>query len=96
MPATVAVAFSGGRDSLALLHATCRAAQVLDTVAAPTSLPWRALDAAQLLQLQHFAGLYTAHIALEENLVYPRARQSLSAAALQAMSADMVARRSPR
>lgn len=29
MMATVAVAFSGGRDSLALLHATCRAAQVL-------------------------------------------------------------------
>jgi tRNA(Ile)-lysidine synthase len=28
-PATVAVAFSGGRDSLALLHATCRAAQAL-------------------------------------------------------------------
>jgi len=27
--ATVAVAFSGGRDSLALLHATCRAAQAL-------------------------------------------------------------------
>ena len=26
----MAVAFSGGRDSLALLHATCRAAQVLD------------------------------------------------------------------
>ncbi|MDO9285456.1 MAG: tRNA lysidine(34) synthetase TilS [Aquabacterium sp.] len=29
MPHTVAVAFSGGRDSLALLHATCRAAQTL-------------------------------------------------------------------
>jgi len=29
MMATVAVAFSGGRDSLALLHATCRAAQAL-------------------------------------------------------------------
>lgn len=29
MPATVAVAFSGGRDSLALLHATCRSAQAL-------------------------------------------------------------------
>lgn len=29
MPSTVAVAFSGGRDSLALLHATCRAAQTL-------------------------------------------------------------------
>ena len=29
MFATVAVAFSGGRDSLALLHATCRAAQAL-------------------------------------------------------------------
>jgi len=83
-------------DHRAMEQAWIRAAQVLDMVAAPTSLPWQALDAAQLLQLQHFAGLYTAHIALEESLVYPKARESLSAAALQAMSADMVARRSAR
>ena len=83
-------------DHRAMEQAWIPAAQVLDMVAAPTSLPWQALDAAQLLQLQHFAGLYTAHIALEESLVYPKARESLSAAALQAMSADMVARRSAR
>ncbi len=54
---------------------------------------WVPLDAAQTAILQNFAALYGPHIALEEGVVYPRARTLLQGAALSAMTADMVQRR---
>lgn len=50
-------------------------------------------DAAADQVLSDFAGLYDRHVADEDTLVYPAARRSLSATDIQAMSADMMARR---
>ncbi len=81
------------RDHRAMELAWVSAAQVLDTIAQAAATAWQPLSARQTQQLRHFADLYAQHIALEEGVVYPRARTALSAAAVQAMSADMVARR---
>ena len=43
-----------------------------------------------------FAAMYDEHIPLEDGQAYPQARAALDAAALQAMSADMAARRGLR
>ena len=51
------------------------------------------LDAAATQVLSDFAQLYDRHVVDEDTLVYPAARRSLSAADIQAMSADMMARR---
>ncbi len=61
--------------------------------AAVVTAAWKPLDAVQTASLQHFAALYAHHIALEEGLVYPRARAQMTSVALQRMSADMVQRR---
>jgi hemerythrin-like domain-containing protein len=46
-----------------------------------------------VLALTHFASLYGQHIADEERLAFPAARQHASADALTAMSMDMAQRR---
>lgn len=51
------------------------------------------LDAAQEADIAHFIGLYGEHIRLEEEAVYPAARQRLDEAALQRMGAEMARRR---
>ena len=43
-----------------------------------------------------FAAMYDEHIPLEDDQAYPQARAALDAASLQAMSADMAARRGLR
>lgn len=55
-----------------------------------------ALDPAQTLALDRFAALYGQHIVHEEGLAYPAAQAALSAAAVQTMAADMMARRGVR
>ena len=54
---------------------------------------WQPLDATQTASLQKFVALYGPHIETEEGVVYPRARALLQGTDLQAMSADMVNRR---
>lgn len=84
------------RDHRAMEAAWSLAAGVLQQIAQASATTWQPLNAAQTADLQGFACLYDQHIALEEALVYPQARAALSAPALQAMSADMVQRRSHR
>lgn len=54
------------------------------------------LSVAQTAALAHFGGLYTQHMAREEGLAYPGALVQLTAADLQHMSQDMMARRGVR
>jgi hemerythrin-like domain-containing protein len=51
------------------------------------------LDVAANQVLADYAALYDRHVEDEDKLVYPAARQLLSADAVHAMSADMMARR---
>jgi len=71
----------------ALLHSVAQA----DGCAA-----WAGWDATAQATLTTFRNLYLAHIPLEESLVYPAAQGVLDADALQAMSAEMQARRRAR
>lgn len=57
---------------------------------------WAGWDAAARETLTNFRDLYTAHIPLEESLAYPAAQNLLDQGAVQAMSADMQARRRAR
>jgi hemerythrin-like domain-containing protein len=87
-------------DHRAMEAAWGPAAAVLQCIASGAAseagCAWPPLTAAQTASLQKFADLYGPHIALEEGVVYPRARALLSAEALLAMSADMVRRRTNR
>lgn len=67
----------------------------LTTVAQDTSGTLQ-LSAEQTAALDHFGGLYAQHIVREEGLAYPGALAQLSAADLQHMSHDMMARRGVR
>ena len=84
------------RDHRAMEVAWARAAMVLEQVKNASGVKWKPLDAAQTADLQAFASLYASHIALEEGVVYPRARAVLPADALKDMSTDMVQRRMTR
>lgn len=66
---------------------------VLERIARPATGPWQPLDTAEEAALDGFASLYTSHIEAENRLIYPAAQQALTPAQLQAMSADMMARR---
>lgn len=73
---------------------------VLERIARPpaedraSSQPrWQPLAASEEAALDGFASLYASHIEAENNLIYPAAQQALPPAQLQAMSADMMARR---
>ncbi len=55
-----------------------------------------ALDAAQRDTLRAFSSLYDRHIATEEQVAYPAARQRLDGDALAVMSDDMMRRRGVR
>lgn len=84
-------------DHRVMEEAWAPAAEVLRHIAhtakASSVERWQPLDAVQTNALQSFAALYGPHIAIEERLVYPRARALLLPQALQTMSADMVRRR---
>lgn len=54
---------------------------------------WQPLAASEEAALDSFASLYASHIEAENQLIYPAAQQALTPAQLQAMSADMMARR---
>ena len=54
---------------------------------------WQPLAACEEAALDSFASLYASHIEAENHLIYPAAQQALTPAQLQAMSADMMARR---
>ena len=56
----------------------------------------RTLDVAETATLDQFAALYGQHIVHEEGLAYPAAQAALTAAAVQAMAQDMMARRGVR
>lgn len=73
---------------------------VLERIARPpaedraSSQPrWQPLAASEEAALDSFASLYASHIEAENQLIYPAAQQALTPAQLQAMSADMMARR---
>ncbi len=66
---------------------------VLERIARPATGPWQPLDTAEEAALDGFASLYASHIEAENHLIYPAAQQALTPAQLQAMSADMMARR---
>ena len=66
---------------------------VLERIARPATGPWQPLDTAEEDALDGFASLYASHIEAENRLIYPAAQQALTPAQLQAMSADMMARR---
>ena len=66
---------------------------VLERIARPAIGPWQPLDTADEAALDGFASLYASHIEAENHLIYPAARQALTPAQLQTMSADMMARR---
>lgn len=51
------------------------------------------LEPAQQAALQDFASLYAGHLAAEEQLAYPAAQALLAPADLEAMGAEMMARR---
>lgn len=80
-------------DHRAMETAWPRAAAVLQQIAAGSCATWQALDLTQTADLQKFSALYEDHIFLEESQIYPRAREVCLPSALQAMSADMVHRR---
>ncbi len=84
------------QDHCAMEAAWQRAAVVLQQVADASASTWQPLNAEHMADLQSFASLYASHIALEESLVYPRARAVMHADALKAMSTDMVHRRVSR
>ena len=84
------------RDHRAMEAAWARASTVLQQIVNATSDTWQPLDAAETADLQNFAALYVSHIALEEGVVYPRARAVLPADALKDMSTDMGQRRMTR
>lgn len=92
-PAVVAVVQQLQADHRAMEARWALARQVLEAVVAGTGgVP----DASQDTQLAAFATLYDAHIAQEEGVAYPAARQSLGADALEAMADDMMRRRGVR
>ena len=66
---------------------------VLERIARPATGPWQQLAACEEAALDAFASLYASHIEAENHLIYPAAQQALTPAQLQAMSADMMARR---
>ena len=66
---------------------------VLERIARPATGPWQQLAACEEAALDSFASLYASHIEAENHLIYPAAQQALTPAQLQAMSADMMARR---
>ena len=66
---------------------------VLERIARPDQGPWQPLGTTEEAALDGFASLYASHIEAENHLIYPAAQQALTPAQLQAMSADMMARR---
>jgi hemerythrin-like domain-containing protein len=66
---------------------------VLERIARPATGPWQPLGTAEEAALDAFSSLYASHIEAENHLIYPAAQQALTPAQLQAMSADMMARR---
>ncbi len=72
-----------------------QARAVLQAIADDTT-GTRTLDAAETTTLDQFAALYGQHIVHEEGLAYPAAQAALTAAAVQAMAQDMMARRGVR
>ncbi len=89
-PATRAVVARLRQDHLQMESAWRAAREILDAVA-DGGKP--VLTGADEVVLDTFAGLYAGHIEAEEQIAYPAARTRLTAAALEAMTRDMMARR---
>lgn len=81
------------QDHAAMQTRWVSARHVLDRIARPAPGQWQPLDTADEAALDGFASLYASHIEAENQLIYPAAQQALTPARLQAMSADMMARR---
>lgn len=77
------------QDHLDMAAAWARARPVLASLQDGSAT----FDAAAEQVLSDFASLYDRHVVDEDTLVYPAAQRSLSAADIEAMSADMMARR---
>jgi hemerythrin-like domain-containing protein len=80
-------------DHRTMEKAWVNAAAVLQAIAKHASAAWTPLNSTQVQSLRNFASLYEQHIALEENQIYPRGRQTMSQHQLRDMSKDMVLRR---
>ncbi len=84
------------QDHLQMESAWAQARPVLLLVADGPASGWTPLTPGQTAALNRFAALYAQHIQDEEGVVYPAAQSTLSQAALQTMSADMMQRRGVR
>lgn len=69
------------------------ARHALHAVADSAESGWTAFTDLQTAALNQFAALYQRHLDDEDNAAYPAAQAALSAAAVQAMSQDMMQRR---
>ena len=88
------------QDHAAMQTRWASARPVLERIARPpaedrasSQTRWQPLAASEEAALDGFASLYASHIEAENQLIYPAAQQALTPAQLQAMSADMMARR---
>lgn len=81
------------QDHRQMEHAWAEARRTLVTIAESAEPGWMPLTPAQADALDQFAALYQQHLADEDSVVYPAARDNLSPAALAAMSEDMMQRR---
>lgn len=80
-------------DHRHMLSSWAQARATLQEVATGSAENWHPLRLQQTASLQHFADLYDSHIAAEDQIAYPRAREYLTPQDIQAMQADMMQRR---
>ena len=69
------------------------ARRTLAAIAESPQSGWVPLTAARSGALNQFAAMYRQHLDGEDSMVYPAAQATLSPAAVQAMSEDMMQRR---
>ena len=81
------------QDHRQMEHAWAEARCTLMAIAESAEPGWMPLTPAQADALDQFAALYQQHLADEDSVVYPAARDNLSPAALAAMSEEMMQRR---
>ncbi|NMM07582.1 MAG: hemerythrin domain-containing protein [Polaromonas sp.] len=81
------------QDHRQMEHAWAETRRTLLAIAEGAESGWMPLTPAQAEALNQFAALYQQHLADEDRVVYPAARDNLSPAALAAMSEDMMQRR---
>ena len=84
------------QDHRQMETAWVQARRTLAAIADSPASGWTPLTPAQAAALEQFAALYRHHLDDENAIAYPAAQASLSPAALEAMSEDMMGRRGVR